>query len=195
MVPKLAWMKNFADIESIKTKILVYPTDTVYGIGCNAEKEALVEKIFSMKGRDRKKPMSIIAPNKEWILEHCIISPEILDKYLPGKYTLLVKKKDPKFLHFVTAGSDTIGIRIPAHRFSKLVEKAAVPFITTSANISGGQAAKSISEVPKEVLDSADIVIDGGELTGIPSTIVDCRSEQEVIIERSESAVSRFSRD
>lgn len=178
-------MKNFADIEAIRAKILIYPTDTVYGIGCNAEKETLVEKIFAIKGRDKKKPMSVIAPNKEWILEHCIVSREILDKYLPGKYTLLVKKKNQKFLNLATAGSGTIGIRIPAHRVSKLVEKAKVPFITTSANISGERAAKSILEVPNEVIESADIVIDDGELSGVPSTIIDCRSGQQIIIERA----------
>ncbi len=182
---KLAWMKNFADVEAVRAKIIIYPTDTVYGIGCNAENEMLVEKIFAIKGRDRKKPLSVIAPNKEWMLRHCVVSRETLDKYLPGKYTLLLKKKDPKFLEFATAGSPNIGVRIPAHRFSNLVGKAGVPFITTSANLSGGKAPKSLPEIQKEIMDAADIVIDGGILEGIPSTIVDCTKEKEVIVERA----------
>ena len=95
---KTAWMQNFADIEAIKSKVLIYPTDTVYGIGCNAENEMLIDRIFRVKGRDRNKPMSVIAPNKEWILEHCIVSREIIDKYLPGPYTILMKKKNADFL-------------------------------------------------------------------------------------------------
>ena len=182
---KIVWMKTFADIEAVMTKVLIYPTDTVYGIGCNAEKEMLVEKIFALKGRDRKKPLSVIAPNKEWILAHCAVSREMLDKYLPGKYTLLLKKKDPKFLSVATAGSDTIGVRIPAHRFSKIVERARIPFITTSANMSGEKASKSLSEIPREVKDYADILIDDGVLSGIPSTRVDCRSGSEIILERA----------
>ncbi|VVB61729.1 Threonylcarbamoyl-AMP synthase [uncultured archaeon] len=182
---KLISIDNFYDIKALKTKVMIYPTDTVYGIGCSAENKKLVERIFAIKGRNRKKPMSVIAPNKEWILEHCIVSGEILDKYLPGKYTLLLMKKNPEFLKHVTANSGTLGVRIPAHPFSKLVEKANIPFVTTSANLSGEKPAKSISEIPKKVLDAVDLVIDGGALSGIPSAIVDCRSGEDIIIKRA----------
>lgn len=182
---KLAWMKNFADIESLKKKVIIYPTDTVYGIGCNAESVMLIERVFAAKGRDRKKPLSVIAPDKDWILKHCVVSREIVDKYLPGKYTLLLKKKDPKFLALATSGSDIIGVRIPAHRISKLVERARIPFITTSANRSGEHAPKSLSEIPKELKDAVDLIIDGGELPGVPSAIVDCTKEEEIIVERA----------
>lgn len=182
---KLAWMQNFRDLEAINSKVIVYPTDTVYGIGCNAENERLIERVFAIKGRDRKKPMSVIAPGKEWILEHCEVSREVIDKYLPGKYTLLLKKKDANFLKYATAGSTTLGVRIPAHRISKLVEMARIPFITTSANISGEKPPKRASDISAEIKNAADIVIDGGELPGIPSTIVDCRGEEAVLIERA----------
>jgi len=182
---KTAWMQNFADIEAIKSKVLIYPTDTVYGIGCNAENEMLIDRIFSIKGRDKKKPMSVIAPDKKWILENCIVSKDILDKYLPGPYTLLLKKKDAGFLKYATAGASTIGVRIPAHRISKLVEEAGVPFITTSANISGEKSPKTLSEIPDEIKKAVDIMVDGGALSGIPSAIVDCRNGAEVIIERA----------
>ncbi len=181
---KRAWMKNFADIESIRSRVLIYPTDTVYGIGCNAEKEVLVNRIFEIKGRGAKKPMSVIAPGKEWILKHCIVSQKIIDKYLPGKYTLLVKKKDKDFLNAATAGMPTIGVRIPAHRFSRLVEKAGVPFVTTSANPSGWGAPKALSEIPVSLKGAVDIVIDGGELDGTPSTLVDCTWKKDVVVER-----------
>ena len=181
---KRAWMKNFADLEAIKSSVIIYPTDTVYGIGCNAEKDVLVNRIFEIKGRGTKKPMSVIAPGKEWILKHCIVSQETVDKYLPGKYTLLVKKKDKEFLSAATAGMQTIGVRIPAHRFSRLVEKAKVPFVTTSANPSGWGAPKALSEMPVSLKDAVDIVIDGGELDGTPSTLVDCTGEKDVVIKR-----------
>lgn len=183
---KLAWMKNFSDIEAIKSKIIIYPTDTVYGIGCNAENELLVDRIFEIKGRDRKKPLSVIAPGKEWIMKHCVVSREILDRYLPGQYTLILKKKDKNFLKEATAGTPTLGVRIPAHPFSKLVEKAGIPFVTTSANRAGEKPPKSLPEIPDEIKNAADIVINGGELPGVPSAIVDLRSSKESIVERTE---------
>ncbi len=182
---KVVPMENFSDIDVLKTGVIIYPTDTVYGIGCNAENEKLIERIFAIKERDRKKPMSVIAPGKEWILKNCIVSKEILDKYLPGKYTLLLIKKDPEFLAAATAGSNTLGVRIPAHPFSRLVRKAGISFITTSANLSGQKPAKSISEIPEKVLDAVDLIIDGGRLEGIPSAIVDCRSGEGVVVKRA----------
>ena len=182
---KTALMQSFKDIEAIKSNVIIYPTDTVYGIGCNAENEMLVERIFTIKGRDKKKPMSVIAPNKKWILANCAVSREILDKYLPGPYTLILKKKNPDFLKYATSGTHTLGVRIPAHRISKLVEVAGIPFITTSANISGGKSPKTLSEIPDEVKNAADIIIDGGTLSGTPSTIVDCQSGAEKIIKRA----------
>lgn len=187
MVPpkkKIAWMQNFADIESIKSKILIYPTDTVYGIGCNAENIVLVERLYAIKGRDEKKPFSVIAPGKNWILDNCVVSKETIDKYLPGKYTLILKKKDKKFLEIISRGA-TLGVRIPANRFSRLVEQAKVPFVTTSANPSGARPPKSLAEMHGEIKDAADIVIDSGILPGIPSTLVDCTGKKEIIIERA----------
>ena len=181
---KRAHMKNFADLEAIKSSVLIYPTDTVYGIGCNAEKDVLVNRIFEIKGRGTKKPMSVIAPDKNWIRTHCIVSEETINKYLPGKYTLLVKKKDNRFLSTTTAGMQTIGVRIPAHRFSKLVEKAGVPFVTTSANPSGWDAPTTLSEIPLSLKDTVDILIDGGVLDGTPSTLVDCTKEKDVVVKR-----------
>ncbi len=151
-------------------KIFIYPTDTIYGLGCNAEDEQAVEKIKQIKTRDRDKPLSIIAPSKEWIKQNCIVEVE-LDKYLPGPYTLILKKKNPNFLNQVSP-TEYIGIRIPACSFSNQVKQAKVPFITTSVNLSGEAFVTSIKEIPKQILEKADIVIDEGKLNGRPSTLI-----------------------
>ena len=96
---------------------------------------------------------------------------EIIDKYLPGPYTLILKKKDKNFLSHVSQ-SETLGVRIPDNDFSKVVEKAGVPFITTSVNLSGEPFAKNINEIKKEILDRVDHIIDVGELNGNPSTLI-----------------------
>lgn len=151
-------------------KIFIYPTDTLYGIGCNAEDKQAVEKIKQIKSRDKDKPLSIIAPSKEWIKQNCIVDVE-LDKYLPGPYTLILKKKNPNFLNQISS-TEFIGIRIPACQFSNQVKQAKVPFITTSVNLAGEAFATTIKEIPKQILEKADIVIDKGELNGRPSTLI-----------------------
>jgi L-threonylcarbamoyladenylate synthase len=151
-------------------QIFIYPTDTIYGIGCNAENEELVNKIREIKKRDSK-PFSVIAPSFEWILENFETTREELEKYLPGKYTLLLKKKNLDFLKWIS-DNERIGIRIPDNEFTKKLQKKGKPIITTSVNISGMSFAKDISEIDKSILDSVDKVYNYGKLSGKPSTLV-----------------------
>lgn len=150
-------------------KIFIYPTDTIYGLGCNAENKKAVERIRKIKQRDQK-PFSIIAPSIEWIKEKCIIDPS-LHNYLPGPYTLILKKKNPSFLSWVSSG-DSLGIRIPKSTFCDKIRDSGVPFITTSVNLSGEQPANSIEEINKEIISQVDIIINEGKLTGKPSTLI-----------------------
>lgn len=155
----------------ISGKIFIYPTDTIYGIGCNALNEESVKKIKELKGRDKDKPLSIIAPSKEWIIENTKTEREFIDKYLPGPYTLIVEKKDPDFLKEASP-SETIGVRIPNHSFTLLIKQAEVPFITTSVNLSGEKPITSIKEIDQNILDKVDSIVDDGILSGNPSTII-----------------------
>lgn len=154
----------------INGKIFIYPTDTIYGLGCNAYNQESVEKIKSMKLRDKDRPLSVIAPSIEWIEKNLIVDCA-LDKYLPGPYTILLKKKDPDFLNHVSS-NEFIGVRVPDHEFTGLIKKAGVPFITTSVNLSGDPPIKKISEIDLELLGNIDHVIDVGELNARPSTLV-----------------------
>jgi len=155
--------------EILEGKIFIYPTDTIYGIGWHALNENAVSKIKEIKGRDKDKPMSIIAPSKEWIKENCIIDVD-LDKYLPGPYTLILKKKDPNFLSCLSP--ETLGVRIPDNDFCREIQNSNVPFVTTSVNLSGEKPITSISELKPEIKDKVDIIINSGELSGKPSTLV-----------------------
>jgi len=116
-------------------KIFIYPTDTIYGIGCNALNEEAVNKIREIKNRDKEKPLSIIAPSIEWISENFIITLAEISKYLPGPYTLLLKKKDPNFMNYIS-NNDRIGIRVPDSKFTEKIQESGFPFVTTSVNIS-----------------------------------------------------------
>jgi L-threonylcarbamoyladenylate synthase len=155
--------------EILSEKIFIYPTDTIYGIGCDATNKKAVEKIRKIKQRD-KKPFSIIAPSFEWIEQNCIINVD-LKKYLPGPYTIILKKKNPEFLSHIS-NTDSLGIRVPNHDLTKKIQKSGVPFITTSVNLSGEEPITKISEIPKQIIDKVDFIIDKGELSGRPSTLV-----------------------
>jgi L-threonylcarbamoyladenylate synthase len=151
-------------------KIFIYPTDTIYGIGCDATNIKAVNKIKEIKQRDAGKPLSIIAPSIEWIKENLIVDCD-LEKYLPGPYTIILKKKNSKFLSHVSS-TDSLGVRIPNHEFTKMIQKAGLPFITTSVNLSGESFITKISDISPEILEGVDQVIDYGELNGNPSTLI-----------------------
>jgi len=153
----------------ISGKIFIYPTDTVYGIGCNANHKKAVAKIKKIKSRN--KPLSIIVPTKVWLFKHLKGEKKIINKYLPGKYTLILKKKNKKFLSWVSK-KNTLGIRVPKHDFQFLIKKAGVPFITTSANLSGKKPPARVIEINEQILKQADVIVNAGRLSGKPSTII-----------------------
>jgi L-threonylcarbamoyladenylate synthase len=151
--------------------VFIYPTDTIYGLGCDATNLESVDMIKNLKYRDKDKPMSVIAPSVDWIKEHCVVDDELLEKYLPGPFTLILKKKDPEFLKDISS-NNSLGVRIPDCEFTELVEKAEVPFVTTSVNFLGEPFAVKISDIDHDLIDKVDIVIGVGELDGRPSTLV-----------------------
>lgn len=164
-------------IGKFSKEIFIYPTDTIYGIGCNAENSKLVKKIRRIKNRD-KKPFSIIAPSTNYILKNFETNVKTINKYLPGKYTLLLKKKDRNFLKHVS-DNEYMGIRIPKHPLTKILQKTKKPIITTSVNLSGKKPANSIKEVDKDIIKKVDFIVDSGTLSGNPSKII----KKEKIIE------------
>ncbi len=168
-------------INSMKDgRLFIYPTDTVYGLGCNAENESAVKKIREIKGTEH--PFSVIAPSKTWIKEKLMV-PErsYLDK-LPGAYTLIFKKREESYLPAASAGS--IGVRIPDHPVSGLVRDAGVPFITTSANLTGQPTISRVEDIPESMLEKIDFVIGGGELKGKPSQVIDLTGKKPIMIRR-----------
>jgi L-threonylcarbamoyladenylate synthase len=161
--------KNLAD-DIKKGKIFIYPTDTIYGIGCNAENIDAVNKIKEIKNRDKDKPLSVIVPSFNWINKNLIVDVD-LEKYLPGPYTIILKKKNKEFLKHVSS-TDSLGIRMPDNEFAREIQKSGVPFITTSVNLSGEPHLTKISDLKKEIKEKVDFIIDAGELSGNPSALI-----------------------
>ncbi len=151
--------------------IFIYPTDTIYGLGVSALLGARVERIREIKQRDNR-PISIIAPSKEWIIENCKLEIENLDKYLPGPYTLFLNRKKKCVADEVNPNDNTLGVRIPEHWFSSVVAEAGVPFVTTSVNLSGKNHMEKIEDLDEEILNQVDYVVYEGEKKGQGSTKV-----------------------
>lgn len=154
---------------------VVYPTDTVYGLGASIFQEEAVLKVYHMKGRSLNKPVSICLSTIEDIKEITYLDQfeeEIIQKILPGPYTLILNKRD-KVPSIITAGMDKIGVRIPDNAICREISRE-FPITTTSANISGHPSPKSALEAQREVGDQPDIIIDSGPCSsGISSTVVD----------------------
>jgi L-threonylcarbamoyladenylate synthase len=159
---------------------LVYPTDTVYGIGCDATNYAAVARVREIKHRDEK-PFSVIAPSMQWIRTNCVIpayAEELLAK-LPGPYTFVFLLRDACVALNVSGGA--LGVRIPDHAVATLATAFGKPVVTTSANISGEPVIRSVSSLP-EGLASVDMVIDGGVLGGTSSSVTDCTGDEARVL-------------
>ena len=164
--------------------IFIHPTDTIYGIGCNALEEKFVDAVREMKGRPES-PFSVLVPSKKWIKENCVVSKEAekwLNK-LPGPYTLILNVKDGVAKN-VAPGLDTLGVRIPDHWFSKLVEELGIPIVTTSANKAGNDFMTSLDDLDDEIKPKLEFVVYEGEKHGKPSKIVDLTGTEVKVKER-----------
>ncbi len=160
--------------------VFIHPTDTIYGIGCDATNESAVQRIRGIKSRF-KLPFSVIAPSKEWITKNCVITKKVEDwiEKLPGPYTFILKLKNKKAIAESTNyGMDTIGVRIPDHWFSGFVRELGVPCITTSANRVGDNYMTKMEDLNPEIKAKVDFIIYEGPKTGRPSQLINFEKEE-----------------
>jgi len=161
-----------------KGAIFIYPTDTIYGIGCNAMNFDSVERICNIKERYNK-PFSVIAPSKKWIAENCEVNDKKILDNLPGAYTLVLKLRNKKCISKnVNNNLNTLGVRIPDHWIKNIVEKLNIPIITTSVNKTSKKFMTSLNDMDKNIFNKIDFIIYNGEIRGIPSQIIDLSKEK-----------------
>ena len=163
-----------------KGKIIVYPTDTVWGIGCNPFDQESVNNLFNIKGK-KENGVSILVNNVNLISEYCITNKTqkgIIEKLFPGPVTAILKSK-VEFAKGVTRNGN-IAIRIPKNNTSVSLAKKN-PIITTSANIHGENIAKDLNEA-KKIFGNSCIYLDGEKPDGIESTIIDLTNDTPKIV-------------
>jgi tRNA threonylcarbamoyl adenosine modification protein (Sua5/YciO/YrdC/YwlC family) len=155
--------------------IIVYPTDTVYGLGCDITNKKAVERIIKIKGRDPKKPMSFVCSDLTHISRYSNVSNfayRMLKRFLPGPYTFILEanREVPKML---LTKQKTVGIRIPDHQVAlDLVAALDNPVLSTSANKTGEEPLSNPDDIEQSLGPLVDIILDVGVLHQTPSTVV-----------------------
>ena len=190
------WKNNVDESELNKIKeildndgVIIFPTDTVYGIACNCFSEKAIKKVFDIKKRPENKPINVLSNNLDKIklVSKNISEKEefLINKYMTGALTIILDKNE-KVSDILTAGLDTIGVRIPKNNISlRILENVSYPLATTSANISGDSAGIKITDFLKEFDGVVDAIIDGGETDlKVASTIVRVESDNKLKIIR-----------
>lgn len=174
--------------------IIAYPTETFYGLGADATNEKAVEKIFTIKGRNFKKPISLIISQADDIYPLVQDVPQTAKKLMaafwPGALTIVFKASD-KISPLLTAGSSKIGLRVSSHPGARgIVQKLKKPLTATSANLSGAPECARASEVAEQIGDKIDAIVDLGNATGGKfSTVIDVTCTPPIILR--EGAISR----
>ena len=167
--------------------LVIFPTETVYGIGANALSKEAVDKIFQAKGRPSNNPLIVHLKDKDDILKYAIVNndieKELIDKFMPGPFTLILEKKEI-IPNNVTCNMNTVGIRIPiddiAHRLLSLLD---YPIAAPSANVSSKPSGTIVSDICQEFQGKVDYLIDGGESSiGLESTVVKVIDNVPVIL-------------
>ncbi len=150
--------------------VVLFPTDTVYGLGCDAADPAAVRRLYALKGRPAGKPAAVLWTSVEAALADLDdLGPRTraaLDALLPGPVTLLLPNPRRRY---PLAGGEALGVRVPAHHALTVSR----PLLQSSANAAGGPDPRRLADVPPAIRAGADLVLDGGELPGTASTVVD----------------------
>lgn len=156
-------------------ELVVYPTETVYGLAADALDADAVERVFAAKDRDREKPVSMAVPDVATAAKHTNLTDReraFMREFLPGPVTVVVER-GPEVPDVLTAGRDRVGLRIPDHKVALDLVAETAPITATSANISGTGSVRDVAQLNPQIREQVAVVIDDGETPGGGSTVVD----------------------
>ena len=168
-------------------RLAVIPTDTVYGLATSPYSEAPVRALYRAKGRDKLQPTALVAADLDLLFE-CL--PELRGRagaiaraLLPGPLTLILPNPARRFSWLTGSSPDTIGVRVPelAGPGGEVLARVGA-IAATSANLPGGPDPRTLDEVPEEIRAAAAARVDGGELLGTPSTVIDFTGAAPVVL-------------
>ncbi|OQY26861.1 MAG: threonylcarbamoyl-AMP synthase [Candidatus Cloacimonetes bacterium 4572_55] len=175
--------------------IICYPTDTVYGLGCDAFHAEAVERLYRIKQSERHKPMSVICMDIMDIHRQAVIpgyAYAILKMKLPGPYTFILPRKNPK-LKILLREHPQAGIRMPDHPLCiQLTKKLGRPLVSTSANISTEPTFSTAEKIESAFPNQLSYIIDAGELNSPPSSVIDLTKDVPRVIREGKGGLTNF---
>jgi L-threonylcarbamoyladenylate synthase len=160
--------------------VAVFPSDTVYGLCCDPDYEQATRRLYALKGRPPARACAVMFFSREDALARLDDLHEserdALHALLPGPVTVLLANRSRRFACACRVDPGTLGLRVPELRGALApLQAVGVPVLQSSANLSGEPDARTLEEIPAKLREGADLVIDGGELPGTPSTVIDLR--------------------
>lgn len=171
-----------------KGKIIVFKTDTVYGIGTNAFDKEACKKVYEIKGRSEQKPLCVLISDMSMLkkMVDCIspIEKKLMDAFWPGPLTIKFRKKENVLPDIISAGDEFVRVRLLKDGLAyNIVKTSGVPIVAPSANISGNPTGVNIKNIINELNDKVDYILDSGNVNNdITSTIVEINNEKVIII-------------
>ncbi|WP_409293479.1 L-threonylcarbamoyladenylate synthase [Peribacillus sp. SCS-37] len=186
-------LKSYSQLEEAAAYLrdneaVAFPTETVYGLGANATNDAAVRKIYEAKGRPSDNPLIVHIASKSQLDDIAESVPEkaaqLMDAFWPGPLTLILQEKQGALSTLVTAGLDTVAIRMPAHPVAlAVIEKSGLPIAAPSANTSGKPSPTTALHVFGDLNGKIAGIVDGGAAgVGVESTVLDCTGDVPVIL-------------
>ncbi len=174
-------------------ELVVYPTDTVYGLGAAAGNEEAVRRLFAAKGRSPWKAVPLLVADAMMATRMAEVTPvahKLMAALWPGALTIVMRRLD-SYRSAAMAGGDTVALRIPDHEFARsMIAALGEAVVGTSANRSGGRVAASAAEAAFQFGEMVALAVDGGKATGVESTVIDITQEGGPVIVR-EGAVTQ----
>ena len=172
--------------------IVVIPTDTVYGIVCDALNIKAVDKVYKLKQRDYSKPMVILVSSIDMLKKYTLsinkLEEELINRYLPGMMTIILNKNE-LIPSIVSSGMNTVGIRIPDDKYLiDIITKLNRPIVATSCNISNNDVITDINLLDSSIKNNVDYVYDGGIVNSQSSTIVRIKDNKVEILRKGKLA-------
>lgn len=176
--------------------MIIYPTETLYGIGARATDERAVERVFDIKGRQHVSPIPILGRDAEMLEQFAEFNDTahlLADKFWPGALTLVMKDQG-RLPALITAGSGKIAVRVSAHPFvMRLFGELNEPLTSTSANLSGGENLTKINEIMRTFDGKVELIIDSGNIAPSKgSTVVDVTTTPPGILRAGDLGISEL---
>jgi L-threonylcarbamoyladenylate synthase len=168
-------------------QLAVIPTDTVYGLAANVEEERPARALYAAKGREARRPTAVLFSSVAELLERIpelpVPAQDVARALLPGPVTLVLPNPARRIPWLNEQRPEALGVRVPAVSGpGKAVLEGLGALVATSANLPGGRDPRRLADVPKEICDQAAALVDGGELAGEPSTVIDITGPEPKVL-------------